>query len=138
MMDGFKDIKLTNHENISIAKCLLSWFYFILWNCCIIWRCYREKYVLFDDDSKTKFKEQSSMLIEQQQSHQWFGNLVTYSWWSHLWISEGFSRYFQYFIMDLVSWNICWNNIFTRAISFFKNILLFIFSLVSLKLSNIV
>jgi len=59
--------------------------------------------VLLDDDSKTKFKERSTMVIEQQQSRQWFGNLVTCSWWDHLWLIEGFAGYFQYFGTDAVS-----------------------------------
>lgn len=74
---------------------------------------HREKYVLFDNETKAKFTERSTMVIEQQLSHQWFGNLVTHSWWNDLWLSEGFARYFQYFVVDLVSlfdvfliWNI--------------------------------
>lgn len=43
------------------------------------------------------------MIIQQQNSHQWFGNLVTCSWWDFLWLNEGFARYFQYFATETVS-----------------------------------
>jgi len=59
--------------------------------------------MLFDDDSKTKFKEQSLMMIQRLNSHQWFGNMVTCTWWDYLWLNDGFARYFQYFGMEMVS-----------------------------------
>lgn len=64
---------------------------------------HREKYMLFNGDSKTKFKEQSIMVVQKQQSHQWFGNLVTCEWWDFVWLNEGFGRYFQYFATAMVS-----------------------------------
>jgi len=59
--------------------------------------------MLFDDDAKTKFKEQSQMVIQNLNSHQWFGNMVTCAWWNYLWLNDGFSRYFQYFALEMVS-----------------------------------
>ena len=59
--------------------------------------------MLFDDDSKMKFKERSAMMIQNLNSHQWFGNLVTCAWWDYLWLNDGFARYFQYFALEMVS-----------------------------------
>lgn len=41
-------------------------------------------------------------LVAHEVVHQWFGNLVTPSWWSHLWLKEGFAMFFQSYIIDKV------------------------------------
>lgn len=48
-------------------------------------------------------KMRGSAVVQHEFTHQWFGNLVTCSWWDYLWLNEGFARYFQYFATHLVN-----------------------------------
>ncbi|XP_043288508.1 aminopeptidase N-like [Venturia canescens] len=67
---------------------------------------YRENALLHDHHSTTEAKQDVVKLLAHEFAHQWFGNLVTPSWWSSLWLSEGFATYFEYWINDKVqpSW----------------------------------
>lgn len=40
--------------------------------------------------------------LQHEFAHQWFGNLVTCSWWKYLWLNEGLATYFQYFATGMV------------------------------------
>lgn len=42
-------------------------------------------------------------VVAHEISHQWFGNLVTPSWWSELWLKEGFASFMGYLALDQVS-----------------------------------
>ncbi|XP_011643165.1 putative aminopeptidase-2 [Pogonomyrmex barbatus] len=59
---------------------------------------YRESRMLYDEEESSALAQQSvASVIAHELTHMWFGNLVTPEWWSYLWLSEGFARYFQYF-----------------------------------------
>lgn len=59
---------------------------------------YREPRMLYDEKESSAPAQQSvASVIVHELTHMWFGNLVTPEWWSYLWLSEAFARYFQYF-----------------------------------------
>ena len=41
-----------------------------------------------------------SQVIAHELAHMWFGDLVTMSWWDHLWLNEGFATFFQHLGID--------------------------------------
>ena len=62
---------------------------------------YSQHHVLFDP---TRSTEEDRRLVFQvvahEMAHQWFGDLVTMSWWDNLWLNEGFARWMQTFAAD--------------------------------------
>lgn len=62
---------------------------------------YRESAVLVDPvNSSTHNKQWVALVIAHELAHQWFGNLVTMEWWTHLWLNEGFASYIEYLAVN--------------------------------------
>ncbi|MES3031675.1 MAG: M1 family metallopeptidase [Patescibacteria group bacterium] len=62
---------------------------------------YRESALLVDEDhSSLGNKQWVALVIAHEIAHQWFGNLVTMEWWTHLWLNEGFASYIEYLAVD--------------------------------------
>ncbi|MDE2311586.1 MAG: M1 family metallopeptidase [Patescibacteria group bacterium] len=62
---------------------------------------YRESALLVDEqNSSTANKQWVALVIAHELAHQWFGNLVTMEWWTHLWLNEGFASYIEYLAVN--------------------------------------
>ncbi|MEK9194600.1 MAG: M1 family metallopeptidase, partial [Patescibacteria group bacterium] len=62
---------------------------------------YRESAILVDPEhSSLGNKQWVAIVIAHEIAHQWFGNLVTMEWWTHLWLNEGFASYVEYLAVD--------------------------------------
>ncbi|MBI5139735.1 M1 family metallopeptidase [Candidatus Nomurabacteria bacterium] len=62
---------------------------------------YRESALLVDENnSSLNNKQWVALVIAHELAHQWFGNLVTMEWWTHLWLNEGFASYIEYLAVD--------------------------------------
>ena len=68
---------------------------------------YRESALLVDENlSSLANKQWVALVVAHELAHQWFGNLVTMEWWTHLWLNEGFASYMEYLAVDSIfpSW----------------------------------
>ncbi|KAG4077604.1 hypothetical protein HA402_003031 [Bradysia odoriphaga] len=71
---------------------------------------YLEVLFLFDENTSTYADKMGVVsAVAHEYGHQWFGNLVSPSWWTYMWLNEGFTSYFQNKAMDMVFPN--WNTI---------------------------
>lgn len=62
---------------------------------------YREIALLVDErQTPAARKARVAETVAHELAHQWFGNLVTMEWWSHLWLNEGFATWVASLALD--------------------------------------
>ena len=62
---------------------------------------YRETALLVDEkESSTAAKQWVALVVGHELAHQWFGNLTTMEWWTHLWLNEGFASWIEYLCVN--------------------------------------
>lgn len=77
---------------------------------------YRETAILVDPEhTAAANRERVALVIAHELAHQWFGNLVTMEWWTHLWLNEGFATYMEHVAIDAIfpEWKIWDHFVFT-------------------------
>ena len=69
---------------------------------------FKETALLIDDQNSSFLsKQRVAEVVAHELVHQWFGNLVTMEWWTHLWLNESFATYMAYQTVDHLfpEWN---------------------------------
>ncbi|PVD38990.1 hypothetical protein C0Q70_01615 [Pomacea canaliculata] len=62
---------------------------------------YRETALLVDpQNTSARVRQWVALVVGHELAHQWFGNLVTMEWWTHLWLNEGFASWIEYLCVD--------------------------------------
>lgn len=62
---------------------------------------YRESMILVDSKNTSMIQRQSiALTVGHEIAHQWFGNLVTMEWWTHLWLNEGYASFIEFLCVN--------------------------------------
>ncbi|XP_022253122.1 puromycin-sensitive aminopeptidase-like [Limulus polyphemus] len=83
---------------------------------------YRETCLLVDPQNTSADRKQwIALVVGHELAHQWFGNLVTMEWWTHLWLNEGFASFIEFLCVNHLFpeyeiWTQFVTDVYTRAL----------------------
>lgn len=85
---------------------------------------YRTTAILFDEaKSDAKYRNRVAYVVAHELAHQWFGNLVTMSWWNELWLNEGFATWVGWYAINEFhpEWEV-WSQFVVEAVQTASNL----------------
>ena len=68
---------------------------------------FREALLMVAADAALTTRKRAATVIAHELAHQWFGNLVTMTWWDDLWLNEGFATWME--TKAVGAWKPEWN-----------------------------